>query len=145
MNKSTEKALDRIEQSLDRSARKRRLGFSTSPFVLAIALALGYQLLTRIVPQLWATVLPGGFAQGAFLPGLAHLVWRLAWFCHTQFLTACIICGTIFAVAFWLGRRPLTRPLAWLMAVLAIAADAAILMIALQTGMQAAGADQMLG
>ena len=124
---------------------KRKSGFSTSPLVLAIGLTLGYQLLTKLLPRLWATILPGGFEQGAMLSGPANLIWRLAWFCHDEFFLVLIGCGTIVAFSLALSRRPMLRPVVWLMAVGTICADAAILVIALRTSMQAVGIDQVLG
>ena len=145
MKDDVQKALDRMEAALDRPARRRRRGFSTAPFVVAGGLTLGYQLLVRLVPMLWANILPGGFEEGARFQGLPHLVWWMAWFCHLRFavvlLASCLIVGTSFA----LGRGPLTRPMAWLMAVGVIVLNAAILLIALRTGMIANGLGRVLG
>lgn len=144
MNDSTRHALDRVERAMDRAGRKRPRGFSTAPLALGLALILGYQLLVRLVPALWAQILPGGFDQGGRMPGVAGLVWRLAWFCHLRFPV--VFAGAMIAIVlgFGLGRSPVTRPFAWLMAVAAIGVDAAILAIALKTGMDANGVGQVL-
>jgi hypothetical protein len=145
MNDSTRSALDRIDRALDRPVRKRKPGFSTSPIVLAGGLILGYHLLVRLVPSLWANILPGGFEQGAMLVGWPWIVWRLAWFCHLNF--SAVAAGTVIvvAIALVLGRNTLTKPLAWLMAVASILLDAGILFIAIKAGMDAAGVGQVLG
>ena len=145
MNDSTRHALDRIERAMDRSGRKRPRGFSTSPVVLALGLILAYQLLVRLVPSLWAQILPGGFDQGAFLSGPARLVWGLAWFCHLRFPIVLVGVLAVVGLGLFLGRHPATRPAAWLLAVAAIVMDAAILVIALKTGMDGVGVGQVFG
>ena len=118
---------------------KRRGGFSTAPIVVAAGLILGYQLLVRLVPSVWANILPGGFDQAAALPGGAPMVWRLAWYCHLRFLNVAVGVGVLVLIALWLGHRPMTRPLAWLMAVATIGLDAVILILTLKGGMDAVG------
>ena len=145
MNDPTAHALDRIERALDRSGRKRRRGFSTSPIVLAIGLVLAYQLLVRLVPSLWAQILPAGFARGAMLSGPSRLVWQMAWFCHLRFPVVLVGVVALIGVGLLLGRHPASRPVAWLLAVATILLDAAILVIALKTGMDAAGVGQVFG
>lgn len=145
MNDPTRAALDRMLRGLDRARPRRRpAGFSTAPLVVAGAGVLGYQLLVRLVPAVWANVLPGGFAQGPYLPGGAPLVWRAAWTCHLHFVPVALGIGVATVLAAILGRRPLTRPLAWGLAVLAIGLDAAILVLTLRAGMDAAGVGQVL-
>ena len=145
MNDPTRHALDRIEHALDRSGRKRRRGFSTSPIVLASGLILAYQLLVRLVPSLWAQILPGGFEQGVMLSGPSRIVWQMAWFCHLRFPIVLVGVVAAVGVGLLLGRHPATRPMAWLLAVATILLDAAILVIALKTGMDAAGVGQVFG
>lgn len=145
MNDATRHALDRIEGALDRSGRKRGRRFSMSPIVLALGLTLAYQLLVRLVPSLWDQILPRGFSQTAMLTGWAGLVWRIAWFCHLRFPVVLVGVVAMVGLGLLLGRHPATRPLAWLMAVASIALNAAILLIALKTGMDAAGVGQVLG
>jgi hypothetical protein len=145
MNDSTRSALNRIDRALDRPARKRKPGFSTSPLVLAGGLVLGYHLLVRLVPSLWANILPGGFEQGSMFVGLPWIVWRLAWFCHLHFTSVAAGTGILVSIALVLGRHPFTRPVAWLMAVASILLDAGILFIAIKAGMDAAGVGQVLG
>jgi hypothetical protein len=145
MNDSTRRALDRVDASLDRASRpRRRRGFSTSPFVLTGGLVLGYQLLVRLVPTLWSQILPNGYDQAAALSGGAQLVWQLGYFCHFHFpivLTGAVI---LVAAAFVLGRLPGMRLLVWGLAVASIVMDAAILVIALKAGMDAAGVGNVL-
>jgi hypothetical protein len=146
MNESTRKALDRVDAALDRANRPaRRRGFSTSPFVLGGGLILGYQLLVRLVPTLWNQILPNGYDQAAFLPGGAQFVWRLGYFCHLNFPV--VLTGAVLLVVagFVLGRLPATRLVAWGLAVASIVMDAAILVIALKAGMDAAGVGNVLG
>jgi len=147
MNDSTRRALDRINRALDRQHQgsRRPAGFSTSPLVLAGALVLGYHLLVRVVPGLWAGILPDGLGSVAHLVGWPAIVWRAAWFCHTRF--PAVVTGVVAIVAIGLifGRARATRPLAWLMAVAAIAADAGILFVAIRAGMDAAGIGRALG
>jgi hypothetical protein len=145
MNDSTRSALDRLNRTIGRPDRKRKPGFSTSPLVLACALILGYHLLVRLVPSLWANILPGGFEQGSMFVGWPWIVWRLAWFCHLNFIA--VAAGTVIlvAIAIVLGRLALTKPIAWLMAVFAILLDAGILFIAIKAGMDAAGVGRVLG
>ena len=145
MKDDVQKALDRMEAALDRPARKSRRGFSTAPIVVAGGLTLAYQLLTRLVPALWANILPGGFEEGARSRGLPFLVWQMAWYCHLRFPVVLVVSGLIVVFSFGFGRNPMTRPLAWLMAVAVILLNAAILFIALRTGMAANGLDRVLG
>jgi hypothetical protein len=146
MNESTRKALDRVDHALDRASRPRRSrGFSTSPLVLAGGLVLGYQLLARLVPTLWNQILPNGYDQAALLPGGAPLVWRLGYFCHLRFPIVLTGAALLVASGFVLGRIPATRLLAWGLAVASIVMDAAILVIALKAGMDAAGLGNVLG
>jgi hypothetical protein len=147
MNESTRRALDRVDDVLDRAGRreKKRRGFSTAPIVLVLGLILAYQLLVRLVPMLWAEILPEGYDQAAFLPGGARLVRGLGLFCYGRFP---IVLGGVVAVVLVsvaLGRHPATRPLVWLMAVASILANAGILFVALKAGMDAAGIGQILG
>ena len=144
MTDKTQQALDRMDAALDRSARKRPRGFSTAPFVFGAALILGYQLLVRLVPRIWANVLPGGFDQGQFFRGWPRLVWQSAWFCTLRFPAVLITFVVLFAIAVAFGRNPWTRPIAWLLAVCAILLNAAILIIALKAGMDANGVGQIL-
>ena len=146
MNDSTRRALDRMEKALGRSGPKRRRGFSTAPIVLALGLVLAYQLLVRLIPSLWEQILPGGFEQGGGLDGLGRA--RLSadgLFCHLRFQVVLVGVVVVVGLGLVLGRHPVTRPVAWLMAVAAIALNGAILLIALKTGMNAAGVVQVLG
>ena len=145
MNDSTRHALDRIDRTLDRAGRKRRPGFSTSPIVLALGLVLAYQLLVRVVPSLWMQILPEGFEQGAMLSGPSRLVWKMAWFCHLRFPLVLVGLVLVVVLGVGLGRHPWTRPVAWLLAVGTIALDAAILFVALKTGMDGVGLGQVFG
>ena len=145
MNDPNAQALDRIERALDRSGRRRRRGFSTAPIVLGSGLILAYQLLVRLVPSLWAQILPGGFEQGSRLSGSSRIVWQMAWFCHLRFPVVLIGVAAVVGVGLLLGRHPASRPVAWLLAVVTILLDAAILVIALKTGMDAAGVGQVFG
>lgn len=145
MSDPTRHALDRIEQTLNRSGKRRKLGFSTGPIVLASGLILAYQLLVRLIPSLWSEILPGGFGQGAMLSGWSRVIWQVAWFCHLRFPIVLVGTVVLSLVGVLLSRHPTTRPLVGIMAVSTIVLDAAILVIALKTGMDAAGLGQMFG
>jgi hypothetical protein len=145
MKDELQHALDRMDAAIARPARKRARGFSTAPFVVAIGLILGYQLLTKLVPRVWANILPGGFDQGRFLQGGPNLVWRLAWFCHLNFPVAVTVVGVVTIVSVLVARTAWTRPIAWLMAVGVILLNAAILIITLKAGMDANGVGRVLG
>lgn len=145
MNDSTRHALDRIEAAMDRSGRKRRPGFSTSPIVLALGLVVAYQLLVRLIPSLWSQILPGGFEQGAMLSGPSRLVWRMAWFCHLRFPVMVVGVVAMVVLCVLLSRHPATRPVAWLLGVTSIVLDGAILIVALKTGMDGVGVGQVFG
>ena len=145
MNESTRAALDRIVRSMNRRKPKRPRGFSAAPLVVAAGIVLGYQLLVRLVPQVWANILPGGFEQGAFLGGWPGIVWKAAWYCRLHFATVAVGGFVIVAAMFLVGRRPITRPIAWLAAVVVILLNAGILYVTMKTGMDAAGVGQVLG
>lgn len=137
------RALEQLHASHPR--KRARGGFSTAPIVLAGAIVLGYQLLVRLVPSLWAELLPGGFETGRFLPGAPRLVWWTAWQCYGRFPVVLGGAIGVTLVAGWMSRRPATRWVAWLGALGAIAVDAAILFVAIKAGMDAAGVGRSLG
>lgn len=132
---STERALDRVFDKMARPPKKRKR-FSIAPVYLALALVLGYQLLVRFLPMLWSQMLPGGLAQANSFWGWPGLVWRLAVLFNTRFDVTLLWLGGIgvsgFLISSWL--RPL-RFLVWLAALLMIAFDAGIIIVALKTAM----------
>ncbi len=147
MNESTQKALDRLDAAIDLSAkkRKRRLGCSTSPLVFGLAWVLGYALLAWLVPKLWENILPGGFARASFMQGAPWVVWRTGWYCHDHGARVLGAGLVLFLVASAATRHLATRFFVWLLALGMIAIDAAILLVALKTGMDAQGLTQLLG
>lgn len=146
MNESTKRALDRALKSMARPPRRKPSRFSMAPIVLGLALLLGFQLVHRLVPMVWSTMLPGGWQQANHLRGWPGLVWGLAVASHESFLTSCLWLGGLWvgAMVFSASARPL-RPLLWLLAVGAIGADAGIVYVTLTTSIrataQAAGID----
>src|SRR5579883_1614443 len=118
MNPKTLKALDRAIERMDRLAKRRRGGFSTAPIMLGLGLTLGYQLLVRFVPMVWASLLPEGLSQVSHLRGWPGLVWRLASLCHANFTIMAAMMAVIVAAGFLVSSRlrPL-RFLVWLAAV----------------------------
>ena len=144
MNPSTARALDRLLRKMERPRRRRR--FTTAPLVLALGLVVGYQLLVRLVPQVWSTTLPGGLAQARFFRGWPGLVWHVALFCHRNFSTVLLVGGLLVAGAIVVGGwlRPL-RFLVWLAAVAVILADAGIVYVTLRIALVATAADSGIG
>jgi hypothetical protein len=103
---------------------------------VAIGFVLGYQLLARLVPKVWATTFPGGLEQAGRLVGWPSLVWRLSTACRFHFLDVVIVMGVVtilaFAISTWL--RPL-RFLVWVAAVGLILIDAGILVVTIRTAL----------
>jgi len=106
--------------------------------VLALGLALGYQLVSRLVPMVWGSMLPGGLPQARMFRGWPGLVWAAAVQSHDNFagsmLVLCIIGGAGFFISTF--ARPL-RPIVWLMVVAVIAIDAGIVYVTLRTAIEA--------
>lgn len=138
MNESTKKALDRALKSMSRPPRRRGSRFSMAPIVFGLGLLLGFQLVHRLVPMVWASMLPGGWQQANHLRGWPGLVWTLAVASHESFPACCA-----WLAGLWLGATVVAasaralRPLVWLLAVGAIFADAGIVYITLRTSIQA--------
>ena len=134
MDRSTAHALDRVLRPMSRPPRVRKSRFSTAPIILALALALGYLLASRLVPMYWGSMLPNGLAQANTFRGWPGLVWSIAVHCHRDFAGTVGILGGIGLVGFLISTfaRPL-RPLVWLMAAAAVAADAGIVYVTIRT------------
>ena len=64
-----------------------------APWVLGLALFLGYQLLVRLVPRVWAALLPGGLAQANSFRGLPGTLYRLALIAYHNVGAACWLIG----------------------------------------------------
>jgi hypothetical protein len=140
MNDKTLRALDRALDRLERASQRerRRAGFSTAPIVLGLGLILGYQLLVRFVPRVWAALLPGGLEQAGHLGGWPGLVLRLAVVCHQHFFGVCVFMGSVVAAGLMLGRgNRLLRAFVWVAAVAVILLDAGIIYVVLRASMQA--------
>lgn len=138
MNDKTLKALDRALDKLERaSKRQQRKGrFSTAPFMLALGLVLGYQLLVRLVPKVWGSSLPGGLAQARQLRGWPGLVAALAVVCDRNFSSVLGIgAATVVAAFLWVRWAGPLRFLVWLAAVAVILVDAGIVYVTLRTSM----------
>lgn len=137
MNPSTEQALERALRAMARPPRVRKA--TLAPVVLGMALVLGQILLTRLVPAVWATVLPGGLASAWRLRGWSGLLWRLAVRCPRGSVGP-VVAGTAVAVLGFAACRglPVLRWPFRLAALLAVAANAAILYVTLATAHEAA-------
>jgi hypothetical protein len=137
MNPSTARALDRLLRKMARPPRPRRR-FSTAPIVLALALALMHPLLTRLVPAVWGSMLPGGLEQARHLQGGPGLVWRMALALQNGGVRGVALLAGIAAAGLVLAftARPL-RWLVWPAAAGTILIDAAIVFITLRAALEA--------
>jgi type IV secretory pathway VirB2 component (pilin) len=135
---STEKALARVLDRLDRDSRRTRRGFSRAPIYLTLGLVVGYQLLVRFVPMVWSSTLPHGLAQAGHLAGWPGLLWRLAMICHGRFTQVVVVLGAIAFTGFLLARGPWPmRLLVWLAAFGIVLIDALIVFLALSASLGA--------
>lgn len=134
MNRSTQKALDRLLSKMERTARRPRRSVPTSPFVLGLGLIVGNLLLVRFVPMVWASFLPGGLDSAPRLRGWPGLVWNLAVFCYARQPTVYLGIGAVVVATLLVGTwlRPV-RWITWIGALTVIALDAGILFIAMRT------------
>ncbi|GAC1468532.1 MAG: hypothetical protein NVSMB9_11290 [Isosphaeraceae bacterium] len=142
MNWRSDRSLARWLKELDRRhSRPMRWRFPTSAFVLALGLVLADLLLTRLVPRVWHSLLPGGLEQAMTLQGWPGLVWRSAVFCHDQqgFVQVSIGLSLVLAILLSLAGR-LPRLLVWLSAVGIILVDAGILVVTIQSSLRATAA-----
>jgi hypothetical protein len=145
MNPDTERALARVLDRLGRPPRRRR-GLSRAPVILALGFVLGYQLLVRLLPRVWGELLPGGLAGASRLRGLPGLAFAAARTCFYQFP---LVAGTLAAIVVAVlllsrGAWPF-RLVAWLAALLVLAADAMILVVILRTALAATAAAAGMG
>ena len=138
MNPSAARAVDRLMRQMNKPPRARKSRFSIAPVILALGLVLGFQLLSRLVPHVWESMLPGGLDQARQFRGWAGLVWASAVHCHRDSTGAIAILATIGGVGFLLSTfvRPL-RPIVWLMAIATIGVDAGIVYVTLRTAIEA--------
>lgn len=142
MNPDTLRSLDRALDKLDRQHRRPRRRFSTAPFVLGFGLIVADLLLTRLVPMVWESLLPGGLEQAATLRGWPALVWRSAVYCHVHQGPVQVFIGLAFVLSVllsFLGGRPL-RIVVWLSAAGIILINAGILVVTLQSSLRATAA-----
>lgn len=136
MNQEQEtlRKLDRLLNQLERKAKRPRSRFPMAAIYLTLALILGYQLLVRFVPMVWASLLPEGLAQAERLRGWPGLIYRLGWLCHTRFEQVLIALAIISLAGFVLSRGPWpARLFVWLAAVGCVLLDAGIVFIAIMT------------
>jgi hypothetical protein len=137
MNPSTERALERALKALARPPRRRK--GTRAPVVIGTAVVLAHLLLTRLLPAVWAAVLPGGLAAAGRLRGWPGLVWRLATSLPRSPVGPLAL-GVAIAVIGYAACRsvPLLRWPFRLAAVLAVALAAAILYVTMATAYEAA-------
>lgn len=138
MNPSTAKAVDRLMRQMSKPPRVRKGRFSMAPVILSLGLFLGYQLLTRLVPHVWGSMLPGGLEQARHFRGWAGLVWMSAVHCHRDFTQTVMILVAIGGVGWFLTMfaRPF-RPIVWLMAIAVIGINAGIVYVTLRAAIEA--------
>ncbi len=119
---------------LERKAKRPRSRFPMAAIYLTLALILGYQLLVRFVPMVWASLLPEGLAQAERQCGWPGLIYRLGWLCHTRFEQVLVANGGHLARGFRPQSRSLSaRSFVWLAAVGCVLLDARIVFIAIMT------------
>lgn len=123
---------------MSRPPRARKSRFSMAPIMLGLGLALAYALVSRLVPMVWSSMLPGGLNQASTFRGWAGLVFAVALEAHRNFVgTVGFLCA-IGAAGFLIATfaRPL-RPIVWLMAVAVIMIDAGIVYVTLRAAVEA--------
>lgn len=139
MNPATRKTLERMLDRMERQGTRSRRRFTASPIVLILGLLLANALLTRLVPMIWATTLPGGLDQVFTFRGWPLLLWRfvlLARMRQTLLFGSIAVVGLVALVGSYRSRG--IRLLVWLGALAVIALNAGILALALRTSMTAA-------
>jgi hypothetical protein len=128
-----------------RPPRRRPARFSIAPIYLVLGLILGYQLLVRFVPMVWASMLPGGLDQASQFRGWPAVVWHFSRYCRLRFPAVVLILGGAAGLGFLLSAlRPL-RIFVWLAAIAVVAVDAGILIVTLRTAMTATMQDAGIG
>ncbi|CAN5830649.1 hypothetical protein BH23PLA1_BH23PLA1_25700 [soil metagenome] len=145
MNPTTQRQFDRLLRQMQRPPR-RGWRLATSPISFGIGLAVGFVLLTQLVPNVWQTMLPGGLDQARMLRGWPSLLWQASLFSRAHAaplaVLGTVVVGLGLILAGW--SRPL-RWLFWLAAALVVLLDAALIVLMLQTALranaQAAGLD----
>ena len=138
MNRATLRSFDKILDRMGRQGRRPRGRISTAPVVLAAGLVMAHVMLTRLVPRVWATILPYGLDQAATFRGWPGLVWRAAVYGHDHERHVLLAVGVVFAASLAAGYlfRP-ARWLVWIAAVCVIALNAGILFVTMQTSLGA--------
>ena len=138
MNPRTLKSIERMLYRMERQQKRGRGKISTAPVVLALALIMADVMLTRLVPMIWSALLPHGIEQVATFRGWPALVWRAGLFCHMHQMGILVAIGATFALSCLLGYRSrVIRMIVWCGAASAIALNAAILVITIQTSLRA--------
>jgi hypothetical protein len=146
MDRRAQRALERLLRKMARPPRARRAGFSRAPLILALGLVLGYHLLVRLVPMVWAATLPGGLDQARMLRGWPGLVFRLAVLCSNQLPAVAWGIGGMTLSAFLAARLGWPgRVLSWVAAVAMIVVDAAIVVVTVGTALTATAAGAGIG
>lgn len=146
MNPATLKSFDRLLRRMERNGNRPNRRLTASPFVLTLGLILTQLLLSRLVPMLWATLLPGGLDQATQLRGWAGLLWKAVCLSHDfpERIAAGIAIAALLALILSYRHRSI-RFLVWLGAASVIALNAAILFLTLRTSMAASALDLGIG
>jgi hypothetical protein len=139
MNPSTLKSFERMLDRMERQGKRSNRRFTASPFVLILGLILANALLTRLVPMIWDSTLPGGLDQVWSFRGWPALLWRLVLLArmHQVFLVGGIAVVGLVALAGSYRSRGF-RLFVWLGSLAVIAMNAGIIALALRTSMMAA-------
>ncbi len=139
MNPATLKSFERMLDRMERQGKRSHRRFTASPFVLILGLLLANTLLTRLVPMIWETTLPGGLDQVGSFRGWPALLWHfvlLARMHQMLFLGTIAVVGLIALAGSYRSRW--VRLCVWLGSLTVIALNAGIIALALRTSMMAA-------
>jgi hypothetical protein len=120
-----------------RPPRVRKSRFSIAPVILGLGLLLGHQLVWKLVPTYWGSVLPGGLERARHFRGWAGLLWVCAVVCHRDFVATISLLGVIAGSGLLLSTfcRPM-RPIVWLMALAVIVIDGGIVYVMMRTAVE---------
>ncbi len=137
MNPETQRQFDRLLKQSGRSPR-RGWRLAMSPISFGFGLAVGFVLLTQLVPNVWQAMLPGGLDQARMLRGWPAILWQSSLFCRAHAGSVTMLGALVvgFGLIFGGWSRAL-RWLFWVAALLVVFLDAAILFILLRTALQA--------
>lgn len=143
MSDETLKALDRALTKLEKGQRRGGGGrFPRSSLTLAIALLLGHQLLVKLVPRVWPSVVND--ATWGRLAPWQQATWRLAQLLYGHDSAVFLAVGGVFLAAVVVGYKSKTvRFLIWLAAIAVILLNMAVLFTTYRLSLAAAAGGQL--